>query len=270
MKRIVAIAAASSALLALASLASATTPSVNGAVVTTRVFNDCPSSTVTVINNFPATVTISDADVNCFGYANLHVWHFSSDGGVTETQFNNADIFHFCADLTETGGAGGEAGLQISPWWSHYADGSFNVRSTDGEIACFGGRLPFYSFSDPAHGGVRYVKGTTIHLDVSYLPNGLSAASPATIDYKITYLSATYDSGPLGFDMGNPSEDPPHGLWGCLNDARAGGYSKPFLTQGTEPSDFTSSFNNICYDNGGVPVRSTTWGAVKALYNSSR
>lgn len=267
MKRIVAIAAASGVALAFASLAAATTPSVNGAVVNTRIWNDCPSSTVTVSNTFPADVTISDADVNCFGYANLHNWHFSSDGGVTETQFNNADIFHFCADLRETGGGNGEAGLQISPWWAHNSDGLFNVRSTDGEIACFGGRLPFYSFSAPENGGVRYTKGNLIHLDVTYLPNGLSETSPATIEYKISYLGSDYTSGPLAFDMANPSEDPPHGLWGCLNDARAGGAMKAFLTQGNEPSDFTVSWSNICYDNGGVPVRSTTWGAVKALYN---
>ncbi len=266
MNRTVAIAAAAGVALTFASLASATTPSVNGAVVTTRVFNDCPSSTVTTTNFYPSNVTIADADVNCFGYANLHVWHFSGDGGATEAQFNNADIFHFCADLTETGDSHGEAGLQLSPWWAHNTDGSFNVRSTDGEIACFGGRLPFYSFSDPAHGGVRYIKGTTIHLDLTYLPNGLSETSPATIQYKITYNSATYDSGPLPFDMANPSEDPPHGLWGCLNDARAGGYMKSFLTQGVDPANFSAAFTNICYDNGGVPVQPTTWGAVKAQY----
>ena len=81
-------------------------------------------------NAYPASLSISDANVNCFGYANLHVWHFSSDFGVTETQFNNADIFHFCATLFLSGSSGGEAGLQLAPWWSHYADGSFNVRST--------------------------------------------------------------------------------------------------------------------------------------------
>lgn len=265
MKRIVAIAAASGVALAFASLASATTPSANGAVITTRVFNDCPSSTITTTNNYPSNITISDADVNCFGFANLNVWHFSSDGGVTEAQFNNADIFHFCADMVESGGANGEAGLQLSPWWSHNADGLFNVRSTDGEIACFGGRLPFYSFTGAY--GLHYVKGTPIHMEMTYLPNGLSAESPATIEYKVTYNSVSYTSGPLAFDMANPSEDPPHGLWGCLNDARAGGAMKTFLTQGNEPSDFSVSWSNICYDNGGVPVRSTTWGAVKALYN---
>ena len=53
----------------------------------------------------------------------------------------------FSADVTLSGTGDGEAGLQISPWWSPNVDGRFNVRTPDGEVACFGGRLPFYSFT---------------------------------------------------------------------------------------------------------------------------
>ena len=80
----------------------------------------------------------------------------------TAQLFANNGGFRFSADLTISGDGEGEAGLQISPWWSQLVDGVFNVRTTDGEIACFGGRLPFYSFTG-SH-GVTYVKGTTVRI----------------------------------------------------------------------------------------------------------
>ncbi len=264
MKRTLAIGATLAA-LAIAAVASAATPNVNGAVVKTRVWNDCPSSTVTPTNNYPASIVITDQDVNCFGFANLHNWHFSADGGATEAVFDNNSMFRFGFDLVESGGGNGEVSLQVAPWWGKDSDGLFNVRSTDGEIACFGGRLPFFSFTSAF--GLHYVKGDMIHLEVTYLPNGLSSVSPATIEYKLVYNSNAYTSGPLAFDMANPSEDPPYGLWGMLNDARCGSAMKAFLTQGGEPSDFTATWSNIFFDPLAVPVQATTWGHVKAIYN---
>ena len=93
----------------------------------------------------------------------------------------------------------GEAGLQISPWWSQDVDGRLNVRTTDGEIACFGGRLPFYNFT--ASHGINYTKGNTIHVEIRYEPNGLSQADPGTIQYTVGYLGQTYSSGVLAFEM---------------------------------------------------------------------
>jgi hypothetical protein len=136
----------------------AATPSPNSAIVNTRIFNDCPTSILTVSNGYPASVMIDDAKLDCGGFANLHNWRFSEDGA-TAAVFNNDSNFHFGADLMIAGTADGEAGLQVAPWWSQQVDGRFNVRSTDGEIACFGGRLPFYSFT--ANHGLHYVKGTT-------------------------------------------------------------------------------------------------------------
>ncbi len=69
------------------------------------------------------------------------------------------------ADLQITGLGQGEAGLRCSPWWSPNVDGRFNVRVGDGEIAVFGGRLPFYSFTG-SH-GINYVRGDVIHLEIA-------------------------------------------------------------------------------------------------------
>ena len=123
-----------------------TTPRPNGAQIHTRVFNDCPTSTLTVTNAYPSSISISDQHVDCYGYANLHTWSFSTDGGLTKAIFENCSSYRFCANVVLTGTGSGEGGLRLAPWWSPDADGKFML-NTGGEIACFGGRLPFYSFT---------------------------------------------------------------------------------------------------------------------------
>jgi hypothetical protein len=220
-------------------------PDPADAVTKERVFNDCPFTVLTVVNDYPNQISFNDAGLACSGFANMHVWTLSDDGR-NETIFNNDDDFHIATDLVITGK--GEGGLRVSPWFSHDVDGLFNVRSTDGEIACFGGRLPFYTFTG-AH-GLRYTPGETIRLGVTYRHNGLSAASPGTIQYDLTYQGVSYSSGPLSFDEGNPSEDPPRGRWGILNDARVGGHMKAFMTPGDFTATTNATFTNIVYESG--------------------
>lgn len=247
----------------LAGAAAAATPDCDGAVIIERIFNDCPGSTLTTVNDYPFEIMIQDVGSNCFGWANLHVWRMAV-GGV-EALFPNNSAFRISANLTITGNGAGEAGIQIAPWWSE-ADGRLNVRSTDGEIACFGGRLPFYSFT--AQHGVAYVKGNTINLCIVYLPHDLTALNPATIQYTIMYDGMTYTSGPLPFDQGNPAEDPPYGLWGMLNDGRVGGFVQPLWALGGDPgATVEATFSDICFQNYDlVPTENSSWGNVKTLY----
>lgn len=248
--------------IAAASMALATvTPTT--AVVNERVFNDCPISTLTVDNSYPM-ISITDVKNFCgLGWANRHNWRFSLDG-VTNQLFANGDGLRVSATMTISGTGQCEAGLQISPWWSQNVDGMFNVRSTDGEIACFGGRLPFYSFTGDQ--GVTYTKGNPIYMEMTYLPNGLSAANPATIEYKITYLGLTYASGPLGFDEGNPAE--PFGTWGMLDNAAAGGHLQFFLQEGAADAGINVTWDAISFEDLGGPVaiEDSSWGSVKALF----
>ena len=238
------------------------TPVANGAVLSLRVFNDCPTSVLNTLNNYPAQITIDDQVVDCFGYANLHTWSFSADGGQTVAQFENCSHYRFAASVVLDGTGGGEGGLRVSPWWSPNADGKFNLRTTDGEIACFGGRLPFYTFT--GNYGVRYAKGTLARLDITYNPHTLAAADPATIIYRLTYGGNSYSSGPLAFDEGNPAEG--HGSWGALCPAYVGGYVQPFVGQGV-PVGFTGSFFDIFFEGpSATSAVPTTWGRLKAMY----
>jgi len=240
---------------------------------TTRIFNDCPFSNLVINDNYPVSIVMSDQDPNCQGYANLHTWSFSPDGNV-KYQFENCSHYRFCADVQLSGTGDGEGGLRISPWWSPNADGKFMLNTVprpldpahDREIAVFSGRLPFFSFTTTF--GLHYNKGDVVHLEMIYDPGHLAPDIPAKVTYNLTYGINNYTSGPLAFDQGNPSEDPPHGLWGELYPAYAGGFFQPYgpVANGTA-MNLTASFTNICYEAlAVVPTSSTTWGHVKTIY----
>ena len=242
----------------------------NGILVNQRTFNDCPLSTLTVTNSYPASLEFHDTMFpQCVGFTNMHNWQFSADGGATRIAFENCSAYHFCADVTVTGTGNGEAGLNINPWWFPEAGGKFMLNVGSGEIALFDGRLPFYSFT--VNHGIHYVRGTTVKMELTYLPHGLSMASPATVEAKITIGPNTYSSGPLSYDQGNAGEDPPHGLWGALVPNYAGGYFQPNVTAVGDPpqatGDLDAKFENICFDNLQVtPAQPVSWGKLKVLY----
>jgi hypothetical protein len=255
------------------------TPNANGAAINQYVFGDCPFSTLSVTNSYPALLNINDqvAANSCGGFANLHAWSFSSDGGATAAVFDNNSCFSFGCDLVITGDTQVEAGLRISPWYGKYSDGRLNVRIPDGEIAAFGGRMPFRTWTaaiGPPNNEwgttLHYAAGDPIHLEMHYDPNSLSSSDPATVQYVVVYGGNTYMSSQIPLDMGNPTEDPPYGLWGMLNDGRVGGYMQ--MNQGTSPISQAKTanalFTNIQYTTCSkpTPTNMSSWGRIKTLY----
>jgi len=241
------------------------TPLPNSAVVHTRVFNDCPVSVLNVTNSFPGSIVIDDQNTVapfCAGFANLHTWRFSTNG-VDPIQFINGDTFEYSCTFMLSG-IGGEGGLNMSPWFSPDADGLFNVRGTDGEIACFGGRMPFFTFTGAF--GLHYVPGTPIQLGISYLPNGLSSGSPASIVYNVRYASTNYTSGLINFDEGNVAEGVVHGNWGALTPWYAGGHMKMFVQTIGQPHSATGTWSDIQYTSGPTAAKKSSWGEIKKLY----
>jgi len=208
----------------------AATPDIDSAIINTRIWNDDPSSDLTTDNSYPSSLWIQDASLDgdgVGGWANRHNFRLSDNGGVAEAVFMNGDGFEFYSDVTLSGTASTEGGLNLSPWWSQAVDGVFMLRTSDGEISAWGGRLPFYNFT--AEQGLTYTTGETVRLGIKYDPNSLTEMDPATIEYLIVQGGTEYTSGVLSFDMGNPDEDPPYGLWGMLNDARVGGWFMPLI-----------------------------------------
>jgi len=202
-------------------------PTINSAVINTRIWNDDSDSVLTFGNSYPTSLWIQDAELDGDGaggeWANRHNFRLS-ENGFTAADYDNGDGFVFFTDVNLSGPANSEGGINVSPWWSQDVDGTFTVITGNGEIAAFGGRLPFYSFNSHVP-PVTYTKGETIRLGVKYRPNGLSEADPATIHYIVIKDSTTYSSGPLAFDEGNPGEG--YGSWGMLDDSRVGGYFMP-------------------------------------------
>lgn len=242
------------------------TPAPNGAAIETRTFDDCPLSTLTVSNNYPASIQISDVmHPACVGFANLHSWSFSENGGSTAAAFHNNSNFHFGADFKIDGPGEGTGGLRISPWYAQFVDGRFEVNATTGEIACFGGTLPFYNFT--ANHGITYIKGTTIHLEAAYRANDLVSTDPASIQYRVVYNGNTYDSPVLPFGEQTPSDCDPHGLWGMLNDGRVGGYFQPRANTG---ASLTGTWSNITYLNCSIAMGFTFAPPVFNLKSQSK
>lgn len=237
------------------------TPSVNGAVLLTRIWNDCPFSVLTTANNYPAEISIRDADSGCLGFANRHGWNFSADGGQTAAVLGNCTHFTFSANFVMGGLGEAEGGLRLSPWWSLDVDGVFMAKTANGEVACFGGRNPFFSFTGAF--GVNYVRGENIWMEMVYNPHDLIATNPATLTYNLRYRGNFYTSGPLPYDEGNPLEG--HGTWGVLNPARAGGYFMPTF-QGRD-TDITGTWSFIRFEGPrSTPTSNTSWGMIKTLY----
>ncbi len=244
----------SAVLLFIVAGAAIATPLINGATIETRTFNDCGLSTLTTSNNYPASIEITDVmDPLCVGFANLHSFSFSADGGGTAAVFNNNSNFRFSADFKIDGPGEGEGGLRISPWYGKFVDGRFMANATTGEIACFGGALPFYTFTAAPH-GITYTKGTTIHLEVTYRANDLFTGDPASIQYRVIYNGNTYDSPELPFGIQNVNECDPNGLFGMLNDGRAGGYFQPRANTGASLTATWSNIQFACLPSDGTPV----------------
>jgi hypothetical protein len=191
-----------------------------------RIFNDNPNSVVTTTNNYASSITIKDDQSGCGpgwnGWANLHIVRLSTDGS-TAASFANDDAFGFAADVTITGTGNSEAGLSVAPWWSPDVDGRFMINGGSGEIAVFGGRLPFYSFT--VQHSLTYTLGTTVRMGVVYRPNSLSELDPGTIEYLLTKAGTTYSSGELAFDQGNAGEG--KGTYGMCDNAQVGCYFQP-------------------------------------------
>ena len=249
----------------IVSSASAATPVPNSAVVFERVFNDCPSpfSVVSSIDAYPGSITVTDSwSPLCIGFANAHTWEYSNDD-VTGLDFGNNSNYRFSAIVTLARDAGViEGGIHIRPWWGP-ADGRFQARLPDGEVACFGGRLPFYTFT--GNHGLVYTGGP-IKMEIEYHANGLSQADPASIVYIATYNNQTFQSPELFFDEGNVNEDPPHGLWGALDPSYAGGVVQ--VNNGTSGSNYFAQWTDITWEclDCVTPAKVSTWGKVKALY----
>lgn len=176
----------------------------NGLNVRTRIFNDFPSSTLSVTNNYPSSLRITEnpfgaADPDGNGFANRHSAYFSNDGGTTANDIDYVDGFdaEVTLDLTADFPAGKEAGFHTDL----FGFGFFGVLP-NGEIAAFGSILPFKTF------GNVWTPGQQVTLRMILTPgdgNGLPGNTwtiPSTIEYIYDLGSGPVSSGAIPFTNG--------------------------------------------------------------------
>lgn len=183
---------------------------VNGYTVHTRVFNDFASTTLLVNGapeanpGVPATYGVAGAGSMRFeeqfsafaqgSFANKHLAYLSTDGGASELGLSAGQSWSIDLDISITAPGPGprkEAGIRVEnprPGLGYTDEGLILVAS-DGEVAVFGGVMPFTGL------GSVYTLGTTAHLRFEFFAPGAVDARGA---YRLTFTDAVtgvHDSG---------------------------------------------------------------------------
>lgn len=172
---------------------------INSAVVTTHVFNDVPSATPFVFNNYTSSgggfILLGENGVSApSGFADRDVWRFSADGS---TPFVISPKYYFSASMqvTLTGSPTSprkEAGWLFST--GSNGDIQFIVDSDAQEVVQFGG-ISFYSFTGnnivPP-----YQNGTQITLGMKYFVDPNTGANAMQFSVNATNMSPIFDFGP--------------------------------------------------------------------------
>ena len=211
--------------------------SINSANIHPREFNDVPNSTLTVVSNYPSLVAFTDANVSkATGFANRHVWRFSSDGGATPHRFGNDEFFSVFMTLTLTGNPISprkEAGFLLS---SIGGDGQFIVNTDGHEVVAFGGPFPFYAFPRT------FQSGDTVRLGMTYFRN-------ANGKRAVIYYANCLQSPALEFS--NLEQ-------GIIDNSTLGGYFQIVNSPTVATNNGSAVFQNISIgeidqDGDGVP-----------------
>lgn len=179
--------------------------SINGVNVRQRIFNDFPSSSLAVTNNYPAQVRFNEgpfgaADPDTNGFANRHSAYFSNDGGATAFDFNYEDGFdaQFKMSLSTDQRNGKEAGFHSDL----FGFGFFGVLP-NGVIAAFGSIFEFHDF-----GVVPGALTGDVSLRMIYTPGngdgtiGGAGTIRSTFEYMYSIGNGWVSSGPKNIGNG--------------------------------------------------------------------
>lgn len=228
MNRTVSVSLASLAVLTgFAGSTFAQVTNINSVRIQLRRFNDYPGSTLVVTNNFPSLVSFNESAFGAGGFANQHVARFSSDSGATNRAFLNSEAFDISVNVNLSVGSATpaikEAGFRMDTFIG--GEGFFIVKS-NGEVAAFGGPLPFHTF-----GGSAYTPGTTVNLRMRYAPGAI-----ASMEYFYNGVSS-------GLKFFGNTEN------GVINGSDLGTY-----VQNAPNDNFSGDFSNAAFTNYVIAV----------------
>lgn len=245
-------------LVAFAGLASAAIAGdmsqVNGLAVTTRVFNDFGTSDLKVdgvaraqtsetyaragLGDYRVQETFAAGTVG--NYANKHMAYLSNDGGNSALGLHSSQSWklEFNINITAPNGAPRKEGVvQIEnprPALGYTDEGRILVTS-DGEVAVFGGVMPFTGFGNNV-----YTRNTTAHVSFEFFAPG--AVDAVLGGYRLIFTDAVTGIHDSGIKLWGNAE--PDGTTGFNEGARIGfavqNQRNPFID---DSSDFL--FSNI-------------------------
>jgi hypothetical protein len=219
--------------LAVVTGAYAQVGSINSATIS-HLFNDMPGATVTPVNSYPGSISLSESGVTrvTAGGLNRDAWYFSNNGGATPYAFQNNDYFNASFNLTLTGS--GTPGIDLEAGWLFSnPSGSFggdlqSLVTAAGVVVQFGGPS-YYPFS-PAAGGYpgaggsvpNYTLGATYLMGLNYVidPNTGRNAFEYSVNGQFAASSPGdpyFDLGP-GVGIGNLGPNPLGGYFQIGND----------------------------------------------------
>jgi len=212
----------------VAGSAFASVSDINGFEDIPRLFNDFGSSTLSFSSSYSpsnGSLSVQESNYGAGGFANRHAAFFADAPGGPGTDFDYGDGFTFKTTLqvNQADNVGNvEAGFQVDL----FGLGFFGVLTGPGEIAAFGGPLPFHTFGT----GV-YSVGDEVVLRMSYIPGGGEGddLNPSVMVYEynnLTTASGWVSSGPVAFgnlEFGLPSAANPgkFGIGGQINQPDA-------------------------------------------------
>jgi hypothetical protein len=185
--------AGAAALLTCAGSAMAQFDSINSLAEAPYWFADyLGRSDLTITNNAMAGIRFEDRNFTGSGFANRHHAALAVDG--TPYRFQPEESFRFDVDMIIEGAGRTEAGIWhgTAPFYpnSGSADvGQFvMLPDNNGEIAAFGGRLPFFSNNQPENSGMaRAARNQLFHLTFIYD----ASATPRTYQYGVNGVFTT-------------------------------------------------------------------------------
>lgn len=226
---------------------------VNGYQMQARLFNDFGGSSLTINGvNQPATATYGIAGTSSLvinesfpqgipgNFANKHVGYLSTDGGATAFGTNQFQSWSLSFNVNLSAAAGAprkEAGIQVNqprPGLGYTDEGQVLIAS-DGEVAVFGGTMPFTGF-----GGSTYTLGTTASVTFNYFAPGV--VDPTKGAYQLIFIDAVTGIHDSGFKIWGTEPD---GIVGLTN-AQIG------LKLQNQRNPFVADFGNAVYSNVSV------------------
>jgi hypothetical protein len=223
-----------SALMVAAGVAFAGDPTtIDSVQEVPRIFNDFPGSTLNVVNNYPTSISVVETDFVDDGiggnFANKHNFYFSNDGGATALDFDYGDGFQYSFDMTISDASVGQ--VEAGVGGDLFGFPFFGVLSGNGEIAAFGGVLPFHSF-----GAGVYSVGDTVGLRMTYRPGAGENMTP------VSYMEYEYNLNGGGWISSGPV------LFGNLEGGIPSAFDQ-FFGVGVQNNDPIGGTSDVLFEN---------------------